>query len=366
MSSRDLKKRVDFDLLRYANCWEDAEVLLAGLSPEKGSAILSIASAGDNSFSLLTTDPAMVVAVDISPTQLHLTELKKKAISKFDRASTLEFLGFEPSVNRKRLFDLIKTELNSETRAYWESHISELEAGIVHQGKFERYFQLFSRRVLPLIHSRHKIEALLRVKSQEAQKNFYDDHWDSWRWRLLFRVFFSRFVMGKYGRDPEFLRQVQGSVSQIIYNKAAAHLESAQAQNNYILRYALTGDFGSLLPHYLQGDNYEKIQTNIDRLYTYQGYAQKAIQVHDNFDYMNLSNIFEYMDEKEFLEIAKLLVRGTKNGGKLAYWNLMVPRRISKVLPETAKYVERISNTLTSHDRGFFYKEFIVDRIDQV
>ncbi|MBX9450241.1 MAG: BtaA family protein [Taibaiella sp.] len=54
---KQLDKKVAFDFIRYANCWEDADILLKGLHPAKGSSILSIGSAGDNSFSLLSTQP---------------------------------------------------------------------------------------------------------------------------------------------------------------------------------------------------------------------------------------------------------------------------------------------------------------------
>ncbi|MGV2481690.1 UNVERIFIED_CONTAM: DUF3419 family protein, partial [Salmonella enterica subsp. enterica serovar Weltevreden] len=44
-------QHVDFNLIRYANCWEDADILSEALDIPTGKRILSIASAGDNSFS---------------------------------------------------------------------------------------------------------------------------------------------------------------------------------------------------------------------------------------------------------------------------------------------------------------------------
>jgi S-adenosylmethionine-diacylglycerol 3-amino-3-carboxypropyl transferase len=52
MMEKQLQK-VRHDYLRYANCWEDADILLAGLDIKTGDLVLSIGSAGDNSFSLL-------------------------------------------------------------------------------------------------------------------------------------------------------------------------------------------------------------------------------------------------------------------------------------------------------------------------
>jgi len=56
-------KSVKHDYIRYANCWEDADILLEGLNPEQGAKILSIGSAGDNSFAFLANNPEVVVAV---------------------------------------------------------------------------------------------------------------------------------------------------------------------------------------------------------------------------------------------------------------------------------------------------------------
>ena len=60
----------DFSLIRYAQCWEDADVLLAALDPSPGAVCLSIASAGDNTLALLARSPARVVAVDLNTAQL--------------------------------------------------------------------------------------------------------------------------------------------------------------------------------------------------------------------------------------------------------------------------------------------------------
>ena len=172
MSRPDLKNRVDFGIIRYANCWEDADVLLRGLSPRSGSKILSVASAGDNSFSLLSIHPDLVVAADISRPQLFLTELKKTCIARLDREETLAFLGFQESKSRTKVFNSLKHELSTDARHYWGNNLTLIEKGIIHQGKFERYFQIFSQKVLPFIHSRQTTEKLLNPKSTSAQEVF--------------------------------------------------------------------------------------------------------------------------------------------------------------------------------------------------
>ncbi|MDH5382848.1 MAG: BtaA family protein, partial [Cyclobacteriaceae bacterium] len=347
---------------RYANCWEDADLLLEGLNPKPGSKILSIGSAGDNSFSLLTTQPELVVAVDVNKIQLYLIELKKAGFTHFSYEEFLLFFGFKKCENRHAFFERIKGFLSEPARQYWENQLDKIEKGIISQGKFEKYFQLFSSKVLPWVHSRKTVEGLFRAKSREEQEAYYIKKWNTWRWRFLFKLFFSKYVMGKMGRDPEFLREVKVSVGEYIFQKAAHHLRSVGAQDNFILRYNLTGSFEDLLPHYLQPDNYELIKSQIEKIQIVEGYAEDAFRVYGKFNYMNLSDIFEYMDEETFSKTALQLVNNTLPGGKIAYWNLMVPRRISKLYSEEVEYLEDLSKRLTSVDKGFFYNAFIIDQ----
>ena len=356
-----LTDTVSFDLIRYANCWEDAFVLLEGLNLASGSKILSIGSAGDNSFSLLTTNPEIVVAIDINKIQLYLIELKKICFEYLSHPEMLEFLGFRPAANRLEMFNKLKAYLGEPALCYWENNLQQIEFGIVNQGKFEKYFQLFSRKILPWIHSKRTVEKLLSTKSAEEQERFYNSTWNSWRWRLLFKIFFSKYVMGKYGRDPQFLKQVKIPVGETILKQTAQHLSSVQAQENFILRYNLTGSFGLLLPHYLQVENFNLIQKNIHKLQIRAGFAENAIQEFGNFDAMNMSNIFEYMDDRLFAETASKLVESLTENGRIAYWNLMVPRRISDVLPKKTAYLKELSMQLSKRDNGFFYNQFIVD-----
>ena len=63
----EIAGKASFDEIRYAQCWEDADVLLQGLDVQPGDHCLSIASAGDNSLSLLARGAGKVVALDLKP-----------------------------------------------------------------------------------------------------------------------------------------------------------------------------------------------------------------------------------------------------------------------------------------------------------
>ncbi len=356
-----IKDKAQFDFIRYANVWEDAAVLMAGLDPQPGCRLLSIASAGDNTFSLLTANPELVVAVDINPVQLYLTEFKKCAIQSFDYQETLRFLGFKPSMDRWEMYQTFRSKLSENAQLYFDFHKTEwVELGIIHVGKFEKYFQLFSKRILPLIHSKKTIQKLLEPKSAAAQAEFFQNHWNTWRWRALFKVFFSSTVMGKLGRDPAFFEEVKIHVASYLLNRSAEHLSDVGAQKNPFLTYILTGGFQSTLPHYLQENHFNTIKNQLHKIQLFEGYAEDAINQYGPFDGMNLSNIFEYMDSDLFVTTAKTITAGMKSKGRIAYWNLMVPRQIGKICDSVSEQSD-LMKQLSRIDNGFFYNKVVVD-----
>ena len=109
--------KVDHDFIRYANVWEDAAVLRAGLNIEPGEKVLSIASAGDNCFALLLDDPSLIVTCDINQVQLHLLQLKMAAIRQLDYDKLKFFLGFTGKgdhVARLEIFRQLKNAMEPE------------------------------------------------------------------------------------------------------------------------------------------------------------------------------------------------------------------------------------------------------------
>ncbi len=350
-------KQVDHGYIRYANCWEDADLLLKGLEIKKGDNVLSIGSAGDNSFSLLTGDPKLVVAVDINRVQLNLIELKKAAFKGLEYEEFLAFLGFIDSDDRLSLFRKVAMHLDTDVKRFWAIRYEEIEAGVIYQGKFEKYFGMFKDRVLPFVHNKKKVDGLFAPKDDALQSRFFTKKWNSVKWRALFKLFFSKFIMGRLGRDPKFLEEVDVSVSDFILNQAKDHLTSKECQKNYFLDFILRGKFQIALPHYAREENFENIKNNVDKLEIFEGYASDAFLKYQGFNKFNLSNIFEYMNIETFENVVSDLVQAGVKGAKYAYWNLMVPRNMNEVHTKLKQL-----DLGTYHDNGFFYSNFHINQ----
>ena len=351
-----IEHRVSLDLVRYANCWEDADVLCEALQPAKRRRVLSIASAGDNALALLA-EGAEVVAVDLSLAQLACVEIKREAFRRLDHDGVLRFLGVRPSKDRLVVFDRLKAGLSDFARRFWEGHRSDVVRGVIHAGKFEAFFRLFRRRVLPFIHSSRTIRLLLEPKDRKARIRFYENRWNNLRWQILFRVFFGRFMMGRIGRDPEFFRYVEGSVADRILSRARYALTELPTHANPYLDYILSENFRSL-PRYLRPEHFEAIRSGLDRLTLVHGSID---QVDGQFDALNLSDIFEYLAPATCLEIYRRLLDLARPGARIAYWNTLVPRRCPPELADRVRPLRDLERRLYAHDFAFFYCDFVLE-----
>ncbi|MFL6195034.1 MAG: DUF3419 family protein [Thermoanaerobaculia bacterium] len=358
-----IEERARFDLVRYANVWEDAEVLCAALKPAPGKRMLSIASGGDNAFALMSGG-AEVVAADLSGAQLALVELKRAAVRRLGREELLAFLGFRRTEeDRRATYERLERDLPATARELWRERLDEIAEGVAHHGKFEGYFRLFRERILPLVHGKKTVLALLEEKDEAARHEFYRRTWNNLRWRLLFKIFFSRFTMGRLGRDPEFFRYVEGSVSDRILARTEYALTVLPGSANPYMEYILTGNFRRALPLYLRPEAFGDLKKNLDRLTLHEGPIQEAAEAHrgEGFDGFNLSDIFEYLDEPTSAAVYGRLVDAARPGARIAYWNMLVPRRLASTRPERVRPLDAEARELFARDLAFFYSAFVLE-----
>lgn len=361
----EVAARADFSLIRYAQCWEDTDVLLEGLAAQPGERCFSVASGGDNTLAMLAAAPAEVIAVDLSPAQIYLVELKAAGFKVLPYAQMLELNGIRPSARRLDLYAQVRPALTLPARAYWDAHAATIAQGLAAAGKFERYFALFRTRVLPLIHSRQCVADMLTARSPLQRADFYARRWDNWRWRLLFHVFFSRAVMGRAGRDPSFFKYVHGSVSGPILQRARHALVDLDPSANPYLRWIVLGEFGEALPYVWRPESFEPIRAHLDRLTLRVASVEEALAQagDDSIERFNLSDIFEYVSEESTQRLFDDIARSGRAGGRAVYWNMMAPRHRPDRLAARLHTLEAQSRRLHERAQTFFYGNLYVDEI---
>ncbi|AFY38426.1 S-adenosylmethionine:diacylglycerol 3-amino-3-carboxypropyl transferase-like protein [[Leptolyngbya] sp. PCC 7376] len=360
-----------FSEIRYAQSWEDTDVMLAALDVQPFHTCLSIASGGDNTLALLSRQPKKVIAIDFSLAQIACLELRAAAYRNLSHPEMLLLVTSKTGVEPKLRLDLYyrcHADLSPAVKNFWGDRLSVIKNGLMSGGKFERYLTLFRQRVLPLIHSPKILDELFQQGDRQEREKWFEQNWNTWRWQWIFRIFFSRFVMGKLGRDPSFFKYVEGNVANSILERANFALVHHNPQKNSYLQWIATGDYQTALPYALRPENFNSIRNHLDSLEIHclglNSYLKKyPSQIVDRF---NLSNIFEWISEEEYHLLLRKLIKSSQYNSRLMYWNLLVSRQRPEYFSKQIQPLSVLSEELYQSSQIFFYKTLVIEAINSV
>jgi len=347
----------------YSQCWEDPRVLSMGLEVTPSDDILSIASGGDNSLALLIENPRSIIAIDKNRAQIYLVELKMTAIAHLDYRQFIGFVGAGPENDRWRIYCHLRRHLSRASRKYWDENIGLINKGIIHVGKFEKYFRIFYKYVLPLIHNRQTVDRLLESPNSIYQKMYYHQSWNSRRWKYFFRIFFSEFILSRYGRSSEFFRYVSMTdISKILFDRTEHGLTDIPARDNFYVEYILSGRYRSpeSAPPYMCPGNYEIIKSRLDRIKLICGSMEEYLMglSKNSFSKFNLSDSLEYMSPETIEELLRAIIKIGRPNARLALWTLFVPQSVPEDMHQNIISLDNTGRRLSSMARTFFYNNF--------
>lgn len=352
--------------LRYSQCWEDVAPLLQELSGLSGARVLSVAAAGDNTLSIASLPQVKeVLAFDFSRAQLALLELKMAAFDSLSHLEVLYFLGARGDKSyadyRLALYEKLRMQLSPASREFFDGHRAKIKLGVIHSGKLDSYFRLFSQFVLPLLHDSQTVSDLLQRKSKQEQAQFYDERWHTGAYKIACRIFISRFFISVLGRDPDCFDQASDSFGNFIERAVEKHLKFGHLADNHYLHYILRGGYGEQLPHYLEARNYEAVKESLSKIKLVEADLQSlaAGLAAESIDAFNLSDVFEYMSEEEAFALAHSLQRAARAGSRLVYWNMLVKRDLGCYLRGQVQDLTKYDADLPIYCRTFFYKCFV-------
>ena len=364
MLQSEIEQKAKFDHIRYAQLWEDADVLTAALGNRSGQRLVSICSAGDNALAMLTLNPACVVAIDLSPAQIACLHLRVGAFQNLSHLQFLELMGARASKQRQRLLEHALKDCDSSTGEFWQS-ISPLveKYGAGGVGKFERYFRLFRNWVLPLTHRRRTIDQIFVQKSKEERKTFLKQRFDNWRWRMMMRLFFSKAVMGPLGRDSAFFDHVEGSLAEHVRSRLFHAAVTCDPSKNPYLHWIMKGYHDNALPMPWRSENFGVIRSRLDRLEIHQDSLEVYLQSNPKVDGFNLSDIFEYMSPDVFADVYGHILASANPGARLVYWNMMASRCVPPAFANRIIRQKALADRLKQEDKAFFYSDFVVEDV---
>ncbi|WP_372368615.1 DUF3419 family protein [Candidatus Uabimicrobium sp. HlEnr_7] len=348
---------MDLSILRYSNVWEDLELLYGGLQIEDTDNILSITSSGDNVLGLLLKKPNSITAIDLSPTQNHLLELKIAAIKELEHEEFLNILGINDCSDRMKLFSKIESSLSPEACSFWRENFTLIELGIVFQGKLEKHFfklveeikrQNWDAKIEKFLHLSD-----IKEQEQEFKRVFNED------FAKFFENLFCAESLSK-GRDEEKYKYVTiDDTGKQFFQRFRNCCCSCPAQENFYLHWLLLRKYIHDLPHYLRQENFDILKKQIHKVKVVTAELNEFLkkQSKNSISKANLSNLFEYLSLEQTNDIFMELSRVMSPGGISAHWNLFVERTFPKDLTLFKRMPK--SKELFEKDRiGWAYGDF--------
>ena len=361
----EIVARARFDEIRYALCWEDADVLLEALAVQPGDTCLSVASAGDNTLALAGAGAGRVIAVDLSPAQIACLELRIAACRELDYDGFLGFMGQVADTDRVQTYRRCRRHLSAQSRQFWDSRLRLIRKGFARVGRFERFLGVFRRLLLPVVQGRRNVETLFALQSTAERRAFFDTRWNNRRWRLICRLFFARESLGRFGRDPSFTRYADEPVWNSLERRIPHALTELPPGDNPYLQWILKGRFDTALPWAWRRENYAKICANLDAIeIRCAPVGQVLSELADaSVHGCNLSDIFEYMSDESYRELLGELARVGARGCRLVYWNVVVPRKRPDDFSRSIAPRKALSERLHAADKAFFYRDLVIEEV---
>lgn len=352
-------KNSRFSFIRYANCWEDSDTLCKALNIGREDIGLSVTSGGDNTFALLLQDPKKIYAFDVNKTQEYCMELKIAAFRSLSYNEVLRFFGVLGSNKRKHTFQTLKKYLSKEAVDYFSENMGIIEKGIIHSGKFENYFAKFRKYIAPFFCGSKRLKEFCELESIREQKKFYAKYIDNLRFKAIFKLYFGVKLMARFGRDNSFYKYVDDKKSQAddIKKRFEYGISHTINKKNPYLSYILKGNFSEYaLPEYLKKENFKKIKSDLDKIVLINS-DLLSLDKELKFDFLNLSDIFEYISKEEFEKNTDKLMEICNDNARIAYWNMQNRRYLRK--KDFYLHKEKSVN-LFRENKSFFYRNFLV------
>lgn len=169
--------------LEFAQDWAPAPGTRTSAAPFTG--------AGDNAFA------ALIAAQDVpdpgpqfrgSFEQVAIVRLKIAAVRTLPVQSVRSFFGLGHFGRRVWFYHELRSALPDDVRAFWDRREPLIRAGLLASGRVERSMERFRNGILPLVHARATIDALLACGTPAEQQAFLAERWRTRRWSVLRRA----------------------------------------------------------------------------------------------------------------------------------------------------------------------------------
>jgi S-adenosylmethionine-diacylglycerol 3-amino-3-carboxypropyl transferase len=353
---------LDHNIIRYSKVWEDYRIASEALNLVNGDHLLIVASAGCNVLNLLLKEPESITCIDLSESQIALTELKIRAAYYLEREEFLSLLGYRNALPhvREMIYNKVRPALSADTAMFWEENLGIVKSGIQSIGRLDTYFSGFwtdqtkySGRYFVDKISSGEIRAVINSPAvAELQSSF--------------KEYYSRNQMAQRGRSEEQFRYVshEYDVGYNMWEKfVRAVMMSELYENPYMQAFIYNRYVNIEAMPYLSQSGYARLKPLLDRVRIIRTSLSDAINCEKSLPYTKyyLSNVFEYLPESDCTSILDEIGRKSAFDARVCYWNFLVERgKLSRDDDVALITDEARSRELHARDRSWIYDQFWV------
>jgi S-adenosylmethionine-diacylglycerol 3-amino-3-carboxypropyl transferase len=281
----------------------------------------------------------------------------------------LRFIGAAPAPagERRQLYAQVRPLLTADARCRWDGHRRLIARGAIHAGLTERATALLILAIRHIVQRPATVDALLAADDPISQREVFDQRWNTWRWRLLFRVALNRVTCRPLYRT--FFDNVDAGRFPDVFRAGVEHaLRDVPVAENWYVHDLFEGAFrADALPPHLQPSAQDTIRANRDGLRLVDGSLLALLHTlpDGDVDGFSLSNVGEWLTPDEFENLLHEVVRVAAQGAIVVFRNFIprddpVPARLARVL----RVVNRGSDT-TVVDRSLVRYQTVIAQVDQ-
>jgi S-adenosylmethionine-diacylglycerol 3-amino-3-carboxypropyl transferase len=329
--------------------------------------------------SYLVANPAKIYAVDLNAAHVALVNLKIAAAKTLpSHATFFRFFGAASDHRNVRLYDdLVRPELDSLSRAYWEGRVMSGRRRITRFSRnFYRYgllgrFISTAQGAARLLGANPKI--MLTAKTREEQRALFDQHLAPLfdrkivRWVTSNRA--SLFGLGippaQYDALSEHGRRVMSDVLKERVQRLACDHDIAR---NYFAKQAFGHRYGGpeegACPPYLEAANYQAVKARANRVS-----VLKENMIHflgneptESLDRFVLLDAQDWMDDDTLNALWRQITRTARPGARVIFRtagrDTILPGRLIRPLLEQWTYQADRSAEFFARDRSAIYGGF--------
>lgn len=294
-----------FENLNYTLGNEDTTFEYSVL-PKNSYHVFAIAGAGSRILPLLAKYPKNVTCVDVSESQLYLTELRIESMRAFSYSDYLSFWGYPPfkisSSDRKKMFQRIHLSEKAKAfntllfeRYHWES--------VLYTGSWEKTFAKLSKLINFSMGKYSK--QLFHYTKEEDYQNFIKKEFPKERLSVITSLLGNASVFNALlykGKFPK--KNTPGSMKKFYFDSFNKLLHQDLPRYNFFLQIIF---FGKLLyeegnPVECQEDFYNQIKQGIKNAsirYVLGDFIKEMEKANYAVDFVSFSDISSYFGPEE-------------------------------------------------------------------